>query len=94
MEPISILLIGLSIGAGGALLTISIMQKMRCRGYTDRTLVLSESQGAHAKQTTDALVALQKKMDKYDALLGALRATQPEVIMVFVPTKPLPCSNR
>ena len=79
MEPISILLIGLSIGAGGALSYNLYHAKNALQGVTDRTLVLSESQGAHAKQTTDALVALQKKMDKYDALLGALRATQPEV---------------
>ena len=79
MEPISILLIGLSIGAGGALSYNLYHAKNALQGVTDRTLVLSESQGAHAKQTTDALVALQKKMDQYDALLGALRATQPEV---------------
>ena len=79
MEPISILLIGLSIGAGGALSYNLYHAKNALQGVTDRTLVLSESQGAHAKQTTDALVVLQKKMDKYDALLGALRATQPEV---------------
>ena len=79
MEPISILLIGLSIGAGGALSFNLYHAKNALQRVTDRTLVLSESQGAHAKQTTDALVALQRKMDKYDALLGALRATQPEV---------------
>ena len=79
MEPISILLIGLSIGAGGALSYNLYHAKNALQGVTDRTLVLSESQGAHAKQTTDALVALQRKMDQYDALLGALRATQPEV---------------
>ena len=66
MEPISILLIGLSIGAVVLFLTISIMQKMRCRVQIGRLFYL-ESQGAHAKQTTDALVALQRKMDQYDA---------------------------
>ena len=79
MEPISILLIGLSIGAGGALSYNLYHAKNALQGVTDRTLVLSESQGAHAKQTTDALVALQKKIDQYDALISALRATQPEV---------------
>ena len=79
MEPISILLIGLSIGAGGALSWNLYHAKNALQNVTDRTLVLSESQGAHAKQTTDALVMLQKKIDQYDALLDALRATQPEV---------------
>jgi len=79
MEPLSILLIGLSIGAGGALSYNLYHAKNALQGVTDRTLVLSESQGAHAKQTTDALVALQRKMDQYDALINALRATQPEV---------------
>ena len=79
MEPISILLIGLSIGAGGVLSWNLYHAKNALQSVTDRTLVLSESQGAHAKQTTDALVVLQKKMDQYDALLNALRATRPEV---------------
>ena len=79
MEPISILLIGLSIGAGGALSYNLYHAKNALQGVTDRTLVLSESQGAHAKQTTDALVVLQRKIDQYDALISALRATQPEV---------------
>ena len=79
MEPISILLIGLSIGAGGVLSWNLYHAKNALQSVTDRTLVLSESQGAHAKQTTDALVVLQKKIDQYDALLDALRATQPEV---------------
>jgi len=79
MEPISILLIGLSIGAGGALSYNLYHAKNALQRVTDRTLVLSESQGAHAKQTTDALVALQRKIDQYDALISALRATQPEV---------------
>lgn len=79
MEPISVLLIGLSIGAGGVLSWNLHHAKNALQSVTDRTLVLSESQGAHAKQTTDALVVLQKKIDQYDALLAALRATQPEV---------------
>ena len=79
MEPISILLIGLSIGAGGALSWNLYHAKNALQSVTDRTLVLSESQGAHAKQTTDALVLLQKKVDGYDSLVGALRATHPEV---------------
>ena len=68
MEPISILLIGLSIGAGGVLSWNLHHAKNALQSVTDRTLVLSESQGAHAKQTTDALVVLQKKIDQYDAL--------------------------
>ena len=53
--------------------------KNALQNVSDRTLVLSESQGAHAKQTTDALIVLQKKMDSYDSLINAMRATQPEV---------------
>ncbi len=79
MEPISIILIGLSIGAGGALSWNLYHAKKALQKVSDRTIVLSESQGAHAKQTTDALVLLQKKIDRYDSLLGAMRATQPEV---------------
>ena len=79
MEPISILLIGLSIGAGGMLSWHLHHAKNALQNVSDRTLVLSESQGAHAKQTTDALIVLQKKMDSYDSLIDAMRATQPEV---------------
>lgn len=79
MEPISILIVGLSIG------TIAILSwnlhhaRTALQNVSDRTLVLSESQGAHAKQTTDALLVLQKKIDHYDTLVSAMRATQPEV---------------
>lgn len=79
MEPISILLIGLSIGAGGMLSWHLYHAKNALQNVSDRTLVLSESQGAHAKQTTDALIVLQKKMESYDSLIQAMRATQPEV---------------
>ena len=79
MEPISIALIGLSIGAGGALSWNLYHARTALQSVSDRTLVLSESQGAHAKQTTDALVLLQKKVDQYDSLVKALRATQPEI---------------
>ena len=79
MEPISILLIGLSIGAGGVLSWHLYQAKNALQNVSDRTFVLSESQGAHAKQTTDALIVLQKKMDTYDSLIKAMRATQPEV---------------
>ncbi|MBF14306.1 MAG: hypothetical protein CMA97_02185 [Euryarchaeota archaeon] len=79
MEPISILLIGLSIAAGGALSWNLYHAKNALQRVSDRTLVLSESQGAHAKQTTDALVLLQKKIDHYDSLISAMRVTRPEV---------------
>ena len=79
MEPISILLIGLSIGAGGMLSWHLHHAKNALQNVSDRTLVLSESQGAHAKQTTDALIVLQNKMESYDSLIQAMRATQPEV---------------
>ena len=79
MEPISLLLIGLSIGAGGVLSWHLYNAKNALQRVCERTLVLSESQGAHAKQTTDALVVLQKKIDTYDSLINAMRATQPEV---------------
>ena len=79
MEPISILLIGLSIGAGGMLSWHLHHAKNALQSVSDRTLVLSESQGAHAKQTTDALIVLQNKMESYDSLIQAMRATQPEV---------------
>ena len=79
MEPISIALIGLSIGAGGALSWNLYHTRTALQNVSDRTLVLSESQGAHAKQTTDALVLLQKKVDLYDNLVKALRATQPDI---------------
>ena len=68
MEPISIALIGLSIGAGGALSWNLYHARTALQHVSDRTLVLSESQGAHAKQTTDALVLLQRKVDQYDSL--------------------------
>ena len=79
MEPISILLIGLSIGAGGMLSWHFHHAKNALQNVSDRTLVLSESQGAHAKQTTDALIVLQNKIESYDSLIQAMRATQPEV---------------
>jgi tetratricopeptide (TPR) repeat protein len=79
MEPISIVLIGLSIGVGSALSWNLYHARTALQNVSDRTLVLSESQGAHAKQTTDALVLLQEKVDLYDSLVKALRATQPEI---------------
>ena len=79
MEPITFLVVGLSIGAAGALSWNLYHARNALQNVSDRTLVLSEAQGAHAKQTTDALVLLQKKIDHYDDLLGALRATHPNV---------------
>ena len=61
--------------------------KNALQNVSDRTLVLSESQGAHAKQTTDALIVLQNKMESYDSLIQAMRATQPEVDLVYVHIK-------
>ncbi|MGB1567924.1 MAG: hypothetical protein ACPHBQ_05540, partial [Candidatus Poseidoniaceae archaeon] len=79
MEPIIFILIVASIGVGGALSWNLYHAKNALQSVTDRTLVLSESQGAHAKQTTDALIVLQKKIDQYDDIIHALRATQPDV---------------
>ncbi len=79
MEPITFLLVGLSVGAASALAWNLYHARNALQRVSDRTLVLSESQGAHAKQTTDALVVLQKKIDHYDSLLGAIRATKPNV---------------
>ena len=79
MEPITFLVVGLSVGAAGALSWNLYHARNALQNVSDRTLVLSEAQGAHAKQTTDALVLLQKKIDHYDDLLGALRATHPNV---------------
>ena len=79
MEPITFLVVGLSVGAAGALSWNLYHARNALQNVSDRTLVLSEAQGAHAKQTTDALVLLQKKIDHYDDLIGALRATHPNV---------------
>ena len=79
MEPITFLVVGLSVGAAGALSWNLYHARNALQNVSDRTLVLSEAQGAHAKQTTDALVLLQKKIDHYDDLIGALRATHPSV---------------
>ena len=79
MEPITFLVVGLSVGAAGALSWNLYHARNALQNVSNRTLVLSEAQGAHAKQTTDALVLLQKKIDHYDDLLGALRATHPNV---------------
>ena len=79
MEPITFLLVGLSVGAASALAWNLYHARNALQRVSDRTLVLSESQGAHAKQTTDALVVLQKKIDHYDSLLSAIRATKPKV---------------
>ena len=70
MEPITFLLVGLSVGAASALAWNLYHARNTLQRVSDRTLVLSESQGAHAKQTTDALVVLQKKIDHYDSLLS------------------------
>ena len=79
MEPVTFLVVGLSVGAASALTWNLYHARNALQGVSDRTIVLSESQGAHAKQTTDALVLLQKKIDHYDGLLEALRATHPTV---------------
>lgn len=79
MEPISFIIIGLSIGAGFALSWNLYHAKAALQRVSDRTLVLSESQGAHAKQTTETLISLQNKIEEYDSLLNAVRATHPDV---------------
>ena len=79
MEPVTFLVVGLSVGAASALSWNLYHARNALQDVSDRTLVLSEAQGAHAKQTTGALVLLQQKIDHYDDLLGALRATHPNV---------------
>ena len=71
MEPITFLVVGLSVGAAGALSWNLYHARNALQNVSDRTLVLSEAQGAHAKQTTDALVLLQKKLTITMISLGA-----------------------
>ena len=79
MEPLSIALFSLFILTGSVLGWQLFVARETLQAVVDRTMVLSESQGAHAKQTTDVVVALQEKMESYDALIQALRSTQPEI---------------
>jgi hypothetical protein len=79
MEPISITLFSLFIITGCGLGWQIFAAREALQAVVDRTMVLSESQGAHAKQTTEAVSALQDKIQSYDALIQALRSTQPEI---------------
>ena len=75
MEPISITLFSLFIITGCGLGWQIFAAREALQAVVDRTMVLSESQGAHAKQTTEAVSALQDKIQSYDALIQALRST-------------------
>lgn len=79
MEPLSIALFSLFILTGGILGWQIFVAREALQAVVDRTMVLSESQGAHAKQTTEVVSALQEKIESYDALIQALRSTQPEI---------------
>ena len=79
MEPISIALFSLFIITGCGLGWQIFAARETLQAVVDRTMVLSESQGAHAKQTTEVIFALQEKIESYDALIQALRSTQPEI---------------
>ena len=79
MELLSIALFTLFIMTGGVLGWQILAARKTLQVVVDRTMVLSESQGAHAKQTSDAVVALKEKIEAYDALIQALRSTQPEI---------------
>ena len=79
MEPLSIALFSLFILTGGVLGWQIFVARETLQSVVDRTMVLSESQGAHAKQTTEIVSALQEKIESYDALIQALRSTQPEI---------------
>ena len=79
MEPLSIALFSLFILTGGVLGWQILAARETLQAVVDRTMVLSESQGAHAKQTTEVVSALQNKIEAYDALIQALRSTQPDI---------------
>ena len=79
MEPLSIALFSLFILTGGVLGWQILAARETLQAVVDRTMVLSESQGAHAKQTTEVVSALQDKIESYDALIQALRSTQPDI---------------
>ena len=79
MEPLSIALFSLFILTGGILGWQIFVAREALQTVVDRTMVLSESQGAHAKQTTEVVSALREKIESYDALIQALRSTQPEI---------------
>ena len=79
MEPLSIALFSLFILPAGVLGWQILAARETLQAVVDRTMVLSESQGAHAKQTTEVVSALHDKMESYDALIQALRSTQPEI---------------
>ena len=79
MEPLSIALFSLFILTAGVLGWQILAARETLQAVVDRTMVLSESQGAHAKQTTEVVSALHDKMESYDALIQALRSTQPEI---------------
>lgn len=79
MEPLSIALFSLFILTGGVLGWQIFVARETLQAVVDRTMVLSESQGAHSKQTTEIVSALQEKIESYDALIQALRSTQPEI---------------
>ena len=79
MELLSIALFSLFILTGGVLGWQIFVARETLQAVVDRTMVLSESQGAHAKQTTEIVSALQEKIESYDVLIQALRSTQPEI---------------
>ena len=79
MEPISIALLSLFTLTAGVLGWQLFVARETLQAVVDRSMVLSESQGAHAKQTTEVISALQEKIESYDSLIRALRSTQPQI---------------
>jgi len=67
MEPLSIALFSLFILTGGVLGWQIFVARETLQAVVDRTMVLSESQGAHAKQTTEQLklyLLFKKKLNR------------------------------
>ena len=88
MEPVTFLVVGLSIGAASALSWNLYHARNALQNVSDRPCPLRISR-AHAKQTTEALVLLQKKIDHYDDLLGAYEPLIQTLILVCAHTKRL-----
>ena len=74
MEPLSIALFSLFILTGGVLGWQIFVARETLQAVVDRTMVLSESQGAHAKQTTEIVSALQEN-------------AQPRIKALFLPSR-------
>ena len=63
MEPISIALLSLFTLTAGVLGWQLFVARETLQAVVDRSMVLSESQGAHAKQTTEVISVLQEEIE-------------------------------